>query len=130
MKKIVLQNDIVKSDDHKFADYYVKFTNISVGKPCLNEAGNEKPIYPNQCRIRDITYAAPINVDVEYTLGSKQLNRIKGIEIGKMPIMLGSSNCLLSQMSHEDLAKQQECPYDPRGYFVIKGSEKVLLIQE
>jgi len=50
--------------------------------------------------------------------------------IGKMPIMLGSSNCWLRGKSHEELAKMRECPYDPRGYFIIKGIEKVLLIQE
>ena len=44
--------------------------------------------------------------------------------------MLGSSNCWLSGKSHEDLAKIKECPYDPKGYFIIKGSEKVVLIQE
>jgi len=47
-----------------------------------------------------------------------------------MPIMLGSSNCWLTGKSHEELAVIKECPYDPRGYFVIKGSEKVVLIQE
>lgn len=44
--------------------------------------------------------------------------------------MLGSSNCWLRGKSHEELAKMRECPYDPRGYFIIKGVEKVLLIQE
>jgi DNA-directed RNA polymerase III subunit RPC2 len=34
-------------------------------------------------------------------------------------------------MDHAQLAsKAKECPYDPRGYFVIKGVEKVILIQE
>jgi DNA-directed RNA polymerase beta subunit len=31
-------------------------------------------------------------------------------------------------MSHEQLAKAKECPYDPRGYFIIQGVEKVILI--
>eukprot|EP00826_Nyctotherus_ovalis_P016589 TRINITY_DN14806_c0_g1_i11.p1 TRINITY_DN14806_c0_g1~~TRINITY_DN14806_c0_g1_i11.p1 ORF type:complete len:225 (-),score=67.00 TRINITY_DN14806_c0_g1_i11:700-1374(-) len=47
-----------------------------------------------------------------------------------MPIMLGSSNCWLRGKTHEELAKMRECPYDPRGYFIIRGVEKVLLIQE
>jgi DNA-directed RNA polymerase III subunit RPC2 len=46
-----------------------------------------------------------------------------------MPMMLGASNCWLSGLSHEELArKAKECPYDPRGYFIIKGVEKVILI--
>lgn len=47
-----------------------------------------------------------------------------------MPIMLGSSNCWLIGKNNEELAKIKECPYDPQGYFIIKGSEKVVLIQE
>jgi DNA-directed RNA polymerase III subunit RPC2 len=47
-----------------------------------------------------------------------------------MPMMLGASNCWLKDMTHEDMARVKECPYDPRGYFIIKGVEKVLLIQE
>lgn len=45
-----------------------------------------------------------------------------------MPMMLGSSNCWLAKMSHEELARIKECPYDPRGYFIVKGVEKVILI--
>lgn len=47
-----------------------------------------------------------------------------------MPIMLGSSNCYLTGKSNKELAEMEECPYDPRGYFVVKGVEKVILIQE
>ena len=39
--------------------------------------------------------------------------------------MLRSSNCTLSGKSHADLAKLKECPYDPGGYFIVKGVEKV-----
>jgi len=84
---------------------------------------------PNECRIRDLTYAAPIYVDIEYTVGD-HVRKKKQQLIGSMPIMLGSSNCWLSGKNHEELAKIRECPYDPRGYFIIKGSEKVVLIQE
>jgi len=45
-------------------------------------------------------------------------------------MMLGASNCWLANMKHEELARIKECPYDPRGYFVVKGVEKVILIQE
>ncbi len=44
--------------------------------------------------------------------------------------MLGCSKCILSGKNHQQLASLQECPYDPQGYFVIKGVEKVVLIQE
>ena len=44
--------------------------------------------------------------------------------------MLGSSNCWLAGKSEKELAEMKECPYDPRGYFIIRGVEKVILIRE
>ena len=46
-----------------------------------------------------------------------------------MPVMLGSTNCWLNGKTHEQLAKMSECPYDPRGYFIVRGVERVILIQ-
>jgi hypothetical protein len=53
-----------------------------------------------------------------------------GVVIGRMPVMLRSARCVLLGKDEEEMAKLQECPYDPGGYFVVKGSEKVILIQE
>ena len=47
-----------------------------------------------------------------------------------MPIMLRSSNCVLNGKSEFELSKMNECPHDPGGYFVVRGQEKVILIQE
>ena len=44
--------------------------------------------------------------------------------------MLRSSNCILTGKTPSELAKLNECPIDPGGYFVVKGVEKVILIQE
>jgi DNA-directed RNA polymerase III subunit RPC2 len=87
------------------------------------------PVTPQQCRLRDLTYSAPILVDIEFTRG-KQIVVRKSMNIGRMPIMLRSSNCILTGKSHAELAKLGECPLDPGGYFIIKGAEKVILIQE
>jgi DNA-directed RNA polymerase beta subunit len=45
--------------------------------------------------------------------------------IGKIPIMLRSTYCLLNGMTDRDLTELNECPLDPGGYFIINGSEKV-----
>jgi DNA-directed RNA polymerase III subunit RPC2 len=47
-----------------------------------------------------------------------------------MPIMLKSNKCVLTNKSPEDIAAIGECPLDPGGYFIIKGVEKVILMQE
>ncbi len=50
--------------------------------------------------------------------------------IGRMPLMLRCDRCVLYGKSEQQLAKLGECPLDPGGYFVIRGTEKVILIQE
>ena len=83
-----------------------------------------------------MTYSAQISVDVEYTRGKEIMIRkgkVKGegaVPIGRMPLMLRSDRCVLKDLSEEEQAKRSECPLDPGGYFVIKGAEKVILIQE
>jgi DNA-directed RNA polymerase III subunit RPC2 len=47
----------------------------------------------------------------------------------RMPIMLRSSNCVLTGKSQFELAKMNECPHDPGGYFIVKGQEKVRFVQ-
>ena len=88
-------------------------------------------ITPHECRLRDLTYSAPIVVDIEYTRG-KQIVTRKNVQIGRLPIMLRSSRCYLRTLGNDEeaFAKVMECPLDPGGYFIIKGTEKVILIQE
>ncbi|KAK1753932.1 hypothetical protein QBC47DRAFT_385223 [Echria macrotheca] len=52
------------------------------------------------------------------------------IFLGKIPIMVKSSICHLSDEDDEALFVLNECPYDQGGYFIINGSEKVLIAQE
>lgn len=52
------------------------------------------------------------------------------IFVGRLPVMLKSKYCTLRQLSEAELFKYNECPYDQGGYFIINGSEKVLIAQE
>ncbi|KAJ2909668.1 DNA-directed RNA polymerase III complex subunit Rpc2, partial [Coemansia aciculifera] len=128
LKKIVKANELVTSDvDPAF---YLKYTNIRVGKPeRLDPDAANRTITPHECRLRDMTYAAPVAVDIEYTRGKSRVIR-KGVVIGRMPIMLRSATCVLAGSSDAEMAKMRECPLDPGGYFVVRGTEKVILVQE
>ena len=86
-------------------------------------------VTPFECRLRDCTYAAPLYVNIRYVLGNKILTQHR-IEIGRMPIMLRSDKCVLKDRTEDELARFQECCHDPGGYFVIRGTEKVILMQE
>lgn len=82
-----------------------------------------------KCRLRDLTYSSKIIVDIEYTRGNQRVIR-NNLVIGRIPIMLRSSKCHLYGKNEMEMAKMNECPLDPGGYFIIRGTEKVLLIQE
>jgi len=91
--------------------------------------GVRRATTPQECRLRDLTYSAPITVSVEYTRGAERILK-KGIVIGRMPVMLRSNICVLNGKDDAELAKMQECPLDPGGYFIVKGQERVILIHE
>ncbi|EEC49608.1 predicted protein [Phaeodactylum tricornutum CCAP 1055/1] len=119
--------EIRSEHDPKF---YLRYEACWVGEPSVEEDSySVKSATPFQCRLRDCTYSAPIYVNVRYTRG-RQIVVKRKVMIGRMPIMLRSKKCLLRDRSEDDLAGMKECPYDPGGYFVIKGVEKVILIQE
>ena len=111
--------------------FFLRYLDIRVGVPLAEDIVDltVTPITPQECRLRDMTYAAPIVVDVEYTKGRTLLRR-HSVVIGRMPIMLRSTHCVLSGKGAVELAALRECPYDPGGYFIVKGVEKVILIQE
>ena len=97
-------------------------------------------MFPQEARLRNFTYASTMTVDanIKYTVRSgEHLENVQtfhkslpGINIGKMPIMLKSSTCILNQYSHINHNETGECAYDAGGYFIINGSEKTVLGQE
>ncbi|KAJ7058148.1 beta and beta-prime subunits of DNA dependent RNA-polymerase [Mycena amicta] len=127
IKNIVKANHKVTSDvDPRF---WLKYTDINVGMPDRNETNSvERKVTPHECRLRDITYSAPISVTIHYTRGKNIVQRT--VNIGRLPIMLRSSKCVLTGKTHAELARMTECPLDPGGYFVVRGTEKVILVQE
>lgn len=128
IKKIMKANEKVTSESDPL--FYLKYINIYVGSPEIEEGLQmNKPTNPHECRLRDLTYSAPITVDIEYTRGQQRVVR-NSVPIGRMPIMLRSSKCVLTGKSPAELAKLNECPYDPGGYFIVNGAEKVILLQE
>ncbi|KAG2668949.1 hypothetical protein I3760_14G012400 [Carya illinoinensis] len=131
IQKIVRANDRIASSVDP--SIYIWFKDVRIGEPSMPRDGVSEEINPQMCRLSDTTYSAPILVSVEYIQGSHtQKIRLEKNEvvIGRMPIMLRSCRCVLYGKDEADLARLGECPLDPGGYFIIKGTEKVMLIQE
>lgn len=111
-------------------NFYLRYTDCWVGEPSVEEDSYAvTAATPFQCRLRDCTYSAPIYVNVRYTRG-RQIVVKRKVMIGRMPIMLRSQKCILKDKTERQLAALKECPHDPGGYFIVKGVEKVILIQE
>ncbi|KAH9407293.1 DNA-directed RNA polymerase II subunit RPB2 [Tyrophagus putrescentiae] len=115
--------------------YVIRFEQIYLSKPTHWEKdGTPTAMMPNEARLRNLTYSAPLYVDITKTITRDGQDPVETQHqktyIGKIPIMLRSSYCLLNGLTDRDLAELNECPLDPGGYFIINGSEKVLIAQE
>ena len=107
IKKIVQANSLITMNDERMgavvsddpADrFFFKFTDIRVGMPTIKEDACTNKIMPHECRIRDMTYSAPVHVDVEYTYRNLVYSK-SDVLLGYMPMMLGASNCWLANKS-------------------------------
>jgi DNA-directed RNA polymerase II subunit RPB2 len=148
--RIVSEQDYDKISHTHRLEVEVSFANLYLSRPQIHEnTGATKVLFPQEARLRNYTYASMMTVDmsVKYIVrnGSNGSNGNNGnnggditihhkvfpqIQIGKLPIMLKSCICVLSQHKHLDHNVTGECPYDAGGYFIINGSEKTVLGQE
>jgi DNA-directed RNA polymerase subunit B len=83
---------------------------------------------PLECRIRNLTYMTPVLVTVR--LEGEVTTREMELKLMDLPVMLKSDIDPLSKMTPEELIEIGEDPRDPGGYFIINGSEKVIVAQE
>ena len=97
-------------------------------------------MFPQEARLRNFTYGSTMTIDlnIKYitrngaNLENEQVihKLLPNVHIGKLPVMLKSKICLLTQYKHVDPEAIGECKYDAGGYFIINGSEKTVLGQE
>ena len=134
----------------------IRMKNIHLGRPTIKEAnGAEHPATPMECRLRKLTYFSPVYLDFKIIDEDKPAPEIEErVHIGNLPIMVRSAQCNLhaNHISHlcgdadrklspytstEDadrlkqlLRRAGEDPLDPGGYFIINGTERVLISME
>ena len=137
--KIHSEHDYIAECDMYGLEVTLNFENFKLYPPQIHENnGATKMMLPQEARLRNFTYASTMTVDIrieyivrnsgnEPTILRKFLPKIN---IGKMPIMVKSSICVLTQNHHIHPIHTGECHMDCGGYFIIKGSEKTVLGQE
>lgn len=108
-------------------EFKIKFDKIRITKPEITEAdGSRRDIHPMEARLRKITYSAPMYITVSAHINGAQRESFE-TQIGNLPIMLKSKQCHLNGLSREELIERGEDPDDSGGYFIINGTEKVLV---
>uniref|UniRef100_A0A6C0I3R8 DNA-directed RNA polymerase n=1 Tax=viral metagenome TaxID=1070528 RepID=A0A6C0I3R8_9ZZZZ len=135
------ENDYVADKDKYFLEVSVKFSNFKLYPPQIHENnGATKTMFPKEAKLRSFTYASTMTVDIHITYTVRNTENMDNpkivekvlpkINIGKLPIMLKSSLCMLVQNKSIHPQYTGECAMDCGGYFIIKGSEKTVLGQE
>ena len=98
--------------------------------PYITEVdGTKHEIYPMEARFRSLTYAAPLALEMTPIVDGRELEP-ELILIGDLPVMLKSKLCVLSQLLPEELIRHGEDPNDSGGYFIVNGSERVIVALE
>jgi DNA-directed RNA polymerase II subunit RPB2 len=126
--------------NHEY-EVQVLFENTSIRKPTIFENnGAILPMMPNDARLRNLTYASPLFVDVRvrttFIDNTKQGEKVvrerlfPNVHLGKIPVMVGSKYCLLHDQKHIHPQVLGECAEDFGGYFIISGGERVIISQE
>lgn len=109
----------------------VTFENLIIQRPMIKAAnGVPVPLYPQDARNLGYSYTADLYVDIVLNKGQPNEERANKRFIGKIPVMLGSELDWLSIKSEKEKTELGESIDDPVSYFIIKGTEKVVLIQE
>ncbi|MFL2941471.1 MAG: DNA-directed RNA polymerase subunit B [Candidatus Poseidoniales archaeon] len=119
----------------------VNLGKIRIGKPMVYEAnGSQTDSIPMMARLRNMTYAAPIYLNFTIIEEGIEIEEVEE-EIGNMPVMVKSILCnlhrnhLTGEGSADNeyikaLRKNSEDPQDPGGYFIVNGTERVLVCLE
>src|SRR5437899_8480494 len=107
--------------------YKIQLGKVKLQQPRMMELdGSITHIAPMEARLRNVTYASPIMLEASVVEDGKILES-RYVHIGDMPVMVRSNACILHNLSDQKLVEYGEDPNDPGGYFIINGSERVIV---
>jgi len=108
----------------------IKLGKIEIGTPRVTEVdGSERPVYPTEARVRNLTYAAPLHLEMTPVIGERE-GQTEIVYIGDFPVMLRSKICPLSRLTPDEMISIGEDALDPGGYFIVNGAERVVVALE
>lgn len=121
--------------DQKGRKYNISFSDPYFSPPSIIEEDRKlRTIYPNEARNRDLSYDSAFCLDITETIQEEgqelETNVYHRVNIARIPIMVGSSMCNLSNKSSIERIKAGECEFDCMGYFIIRGKERAIVAQQ
>jgi DNA-directed RNA polymerase II subunit RPB2 len=134
--RFILDEEI-KTNENKIVRHLLKFSQISFHIP-VEDTPEEPVMTPQVARLKNLTYASKLTTKVEQVVETVDIQTKEVTEqtlysdvisIGKIPIMLRSAYCVLQPNVAPNI-KNTECQFDPGCYFIVKGSEKIVLSLE
>jgi DNA-directed RNA polymerase beta subunit len=129
LQNIIEENKIIEPTiiPTNVDDFKIVLDKIWVEKPEITEAdGSKRNILPVEARLRKITYSAPCYIEVSAHINEVQRESFT-TQIANIPIMVKSNFCHLNKKTRQELIEKGEDPDDPGGYFIINGTEKVII---
>ncbi|MFY9201834.1 MAG: DNA-directed RNA polymerase subunit B'' [Methanosarcina flavescens] len=127
LQKIIDEQRIIETD---IEDTYLKLGKIRVEHPVVKEAdGAIEKLYPNEVRLRNLSYSGPLYLEMSVVKDGVE-SEVMESKIGQLPIMVKSKICNLPGLSESEKIRYGEDPLDPGGYFIIGGTERVVMTLE
>ena len=107
--------------------YKIQLGKVKLQQPRMMELdGSITHITPAEARLRNVSYSAPVMMEASVIEDGKILES-RFVHIGDVPVMAKSNACILHNFSTQKLIEHGEDPSDPGGYFIINGSERVIV---
>jgi len=126
LQEIINEVDKIEIENAEYP-YKIQLGKIRLQRPRMTELdGSITNITPAEARLRNVSYVAPFMLEASVVEDGKTLET-KFIHIGDIPVMVKSTACILARMAEQKLIEHGEDPSDPGGYFIINGSERVIV---
>ena len=126
LQEIINEIDHIDIENAEYP-YRIKLGRIQFKQPRMMELdGSVTHITPAEARLRNVSYVAPLMMEASVIEDGKTLES-RFLHIGDIPVMVKSDGCILRNFTEQKLIDHAEDPYDPGGYFIINGSERVIV---
>ena len=126
LQSIIKEVDKIDIENAEYP-YKIQLGKVKLQQPRMMELdGSITHITPAEARLRNVSYAAPVMMEASVIEDGKILES-RFVHIGDVPVMAKSNACILNNFSNLKLIDYGEDPNDPGGYFIINGSERVIV---